>query len=261
MTARPGLRWTASALAAVALLAASPGWASDGAHVAPDPTAAATPTYYESAVGSSTVSQLASPAPAVPSTLQVADSDASLQFTPLAAASDHCDWQLHIEGFQRNHERVDAVYDMVLVVPLPVGATGRDAFQPLQRGVDVAEGTLDRSAPLIYGGERVLLKRNVGLEKMLLPGLVGSSRGSTGLPDLSGSGYQWTAWDTIVERDADYGATIQARAALNYRTAPCVSPPDPGDPRLAAYVITWIPALPAGVPPYAVRIGLASPSP
>jgi hypothetical protein len=147
------------------------------------------------------------------------------------------------------------------VLPLPAGSDGRDAFQPLGRGVAVEEGALDRSVPLIYGGEKIVLKRNIGLEKALLPGLIGTSRGATGLPDLAGSGYHWTAWDAIVARDDAYGDTIEARATLRYRTSASVPAPDPDDPRLAAYLITWIPALPAAVPPYAVRIDVSRPGP
>jgi hypothetical protein len=253
------------ALGGAVLLPPSLALASDGGRAAPDaaPSAssAAGATYYESVVGSSSASQLASPAPAVPGALQVVDADATAQFAPLAVTGDQREWQLRIDGFSRNHERVDAVYDMVLVLPLPAGADGRDAFQPLQRGVTVEEGTQDKSVPLIYGGEKIVLKRNVGLEKMLLPGLVGSGRGSAGLPDLAGSGYHWTAWDTIVPRDDAYGDTIQARARLRYRTSAAVLPPDAGDPRLAAYLITWIPALPASIPPYAVRIDVCPPEP
>ena len=109
--------------------------------------------------------------------------------------------------------------------------------------------------PLIYGGEKIVLKRNIGLEKMLLPGLVGPR----GLPDIAGSGFRWTAWDTIVRRDPAYSDTVQARGRLAYSTPLGTSSPDPADPRMAAYLLTWIPSLPADVPPYAVRIGVQSP--
>ena len=262
--------WFRWALGGAALLLwPSLAGASDGGRAAPDSAAsasttassAASPTHYESVVGSSSVSQLASPAPAVPSALQVMDADATAEFDPIAASGDQRDWLLRIEGFSRNHERVDAVYDMVLVLPLPAGSDGRDAFQPLERGIAVWEGTPGRSVPLIYGGEKIVLKRNVGLEKMLLPGLVGAGRGATGLPDLAGSGYHWTAWDAIVPRDPAYGDAIQARSTLRYRTSSAVLPPDAADPRLAAYLITWIPALSAAIPPYAVRIDVSPPTP
>src|SRR5262249_16965048 len=203
---------------------------------------------------------LASRTPALPQALQIVDASATARFSPVGVAGDQRVWELRIDGFSRNHERVDAVYDMVLVLPLPAGPDGRDAFQPVGRGVAVEEGPPDKSVPLIYGGEKIVLKRNVGLEKTLLAGLVGSGRGATGLPDLAGSGYHWTAWDAIVARDDGYGDAIEARARLRYRTPASTTAPDAGDPRLAAYLITWIPALPATIPPYAVRIEVGPPA-
>ena len=281
----PAPPWLGLALAAAAALP-SLALASDGGRAAPDSasstsatssataasatsaTSAATPasaatgtTYYESVVGSSSVSELASATPGVPQALRVVDASATVQFTPVGVAVDQRVWELLIDGFTRNHERVDAIYDMVLVLPLPADAEGRDAFQPIGRGVAVEEGPAERSVPLIYGGEKIVLKRNVGLEKTLLPGLIGSGRGATGLPDLAGSGYHWTAWDAIVARDEGYGDTIEARARLRYRTAASASAPDAGDSRLAAYLITWIPALPASIPPFAVRIEVGRQAP
>ena len=269
----------AALIAGGLLLAATPGAATDGGYAAPDPpqaapssaaqatpataeqAAAAQPTYYESAVGASSVDVLASPAAQVPTSLAIVDASATAQFTALSLVGDRREWQLQLSGFSRRHERVDAVYDMVLVLPLPALADGRDGFQAVGRGVAVVEGALDKAVPLIYGGEKVVLKRNVGLEKTLLPGLIGSGRGATGLPDLAGSGYHWTAWDAIVARDEGYGDTIEARARLRYRTAASASAPDAGDSRLAAYLITWIPALPASIPPFAVRIEVGRQAP
>jgi len=257
--------WLALALGAAALPQLA--LASDGGCAAPSSASAATtarvapaPTYYEGVVGSSSVAELASPTPALPQALQIVDASATAQFSPVGVAGDQRVWELRIDGFSRNHERVDAVYDMVLVLPLPAGPDGRDAFQPVGRGVAVEEGPPDKSVPLIYGGEKIVLKRNVGLEKTLLAGLVGSGRGATGLPDLAGSGYHWTAWDAIVARDDGYGDAIEARARLRYRTPASTTAPDAGDPRLAAYLITWIPALPATIPPYAVRIEVGPPA-
>jgi hypothetical protein len=248
------LPWLPVVLGAT-LLVPSAGRASDGGSAEPEPDgrAASAPTYYESVVGPSTVSQLQAAEAELPRTLEVVGSTASARYQPLALSGAHREWQLRIEGFSRRHERVDATYDMILVLPLPADGHARDAFVPLQRGVVVLEGGAGRSVPLIYGSEKIVLKRNVGLEKTLLPSLgVGAA-----LPDLAGTGYQWTAWDAIVPRDAVYGDTIEAQATLHYRTAATVAAPDAGDPRLAAYVITWIPALPASVPPYAVRIDVS----
>ena len=209
-------------------------------------------TYYQQVVGDASAAALASAEPGLPSTLAIEDATATARYLRLSERG----WQVRIEGFRRNHERVDAIYDMVLVLPLPAAADGRDGFTTRERGVRIEEGPAGRSVPLVYGGEKVVLKRNVGLEKSLLPRLVGNGAGS--LPSLDGTGYRWTAWDTVVTRDAGFGDVVQARAELGYETAADAPAPDPDDPRFAAYVITWIPALPAHVPPYAVRIDVAA---
>jgi hypothetical protein len=269
----------AALIAGAVLLAAVPAGATDGGYAAPDPppaapssaaqtatasaaqAPAAQPTYYESAVGASSVDDLASPAAQVPTSLAIVDANATAQFSALDVAGGRRAWRLRLSGFSRRHERVDAVYDMVLVLPLPALADGRDGFQPVGRGVAVEEGAPDKSVPLIYGGEKVVLKRNVGLEKTLLAGLSTAPSGGAGLPDLSGTGYHWTAWDAIMPRDASYGDSVQASATLRYQTSAAATAPDPDDPRFAAYLITWIPALPASVPPYAVRIDVTGAAP
>ena len=144
---------------------------------------------------------------------------------------------------------------MVLVLALPE-AGGRDAFEATKRGFFVEEGGAGASVPLIYGGEKVVLKRNVGVEKTLIAQVVGPN----GLPDLAGSGYRWTAWDAVMQRDPAHEDTVQARGHLEYTTAPNVAAPDPADPRMAAYLITWIPSLPASVPPFSVRMDVAPPN-
>lgn len=207
-------------------------------------------TYYESVVGGSSVAVLTTTDGELPSTLAIQEASAVARFIRL----DGDGWELRIEGFQRNHERVDGIYDMVLVLPLPKDAGGLDAFTTDARGVQIEEGPRDRSIPLIYGGEKMVLKRNGALEKGLLPDLVGSGAGQ--LPSLEGTGYGWTAWNAIVARDASFASVVQARAILRYE-AGGTEAPDAGDPRLAAYLITWIPALPASIPPYAVRIDVA----
>jgi hypothetical protein len=102
----------------------------------------------------------------------------------------------------------------------------------------------------------VTLKRNGPLEKSWLPVLVGAR---DGLPDLAGSGYEWTLWDTIVRYDASAGSSLQGFATLRYRAGRSVIAPDPEDPRNAAYVITWIPALGTAVPPFTLRLDVAAP--
>jgi hypothetical protein len=259
--------WIGLACAGAVLLVSASARASDGGHTPPPPPeeegsavapATSSATYYESALDSDSAASLASPSPELPRALEIADATATAELVAVADRSDRREWELRIEGFERRHERVDATYDMVLVVPLPAGADGRELFRPLQRGVRVEEGAAGRAVPLVYGGEKIVLKRNVGIEKTLLPGLVGSQAG--GLPDLAGSGYRWTAWDAIVPRDPSYGEVIQARATLRYETPLEVAPPDPADARLAAYLVTWIPSLPATVPPYAVRIDVRAPA-
>ena len=109
------------------------------------------------------------------------------------------------------------------------------------------------SIPLTYSGEAVTLKRNIFLERTLLPHLIGASSGR--LPDLTGTGYDYTLWDTIVRYDASYGDSVEVLADLRYSTDLGVAAPDAADPRLGAYIITWIPAFNAtSVPPYAIRI-------
>lgn len=206
-------------------------------------------TYYQAVVGSQPASALASAAPELPSALHIEDSGAAASYVPLGDGR----WELRITDFRRNHERVDAIYDMVLVLALPAGPDGGDGFTTTERGVHVEEGPADRPVALVYGGEKVVLKRNVGLEKGLLARLVGTGRGQ--IPPLEGSGYRWTAWNAIVARDAGFGDFVQARAVLRYEAREAAAP-DASDPRLAAYLITWVPSLPATVPPYAVRIAV-----
>ncbi len=214
---------------------------------------AAAPTYYESAVGTDSVRALETTDPTLPTQLNVDEATATATYRTTAETPPRSAWRLRIDGFERRHEHVDAIYDMVLVLALPE-AGGKDAFEPAKRGFVVDDGS---AGPLVYGGEKVVLKRNVGIEKSLL----GQVTGPGGLPDLTGSGYRWTAWDTIVERDPDHTDTVTASGHLDYTTDSGVRPPDPDDPRMAAYLITWVPELPASVPPFGVRMDVAPPAP
>jgi hypothetical protein len=150
---------------------------------------------------------------------------------------------------ERPHERVDAVYDLVLALPLPVRFS-TDAWR-----IDARSGKAGASVPLVYGGQTVSLRRNAPLEASWLPLLVGSSEG---LPDLSGSGYAWTLWDTVLRYDAGAGTTLQGFASFAYETDASVAAPDPDDPRNAAFLITWIPTLDASVPPFAIRLDVVA---
>lgn len=212
-----------------------------------------TETYYQRVVGKQSAAELANAAPELPSALFIEEADATATYERLGDGH----WELRIDGFHRNHERVDAIYDMILLLALPAAPDGGDAFTTPERGVRVEEGPAERSVPLVYGGEKIVLKRNAGIEKGLLARLTGSGPGR--LPSLEGSGQRWTAWDTIVSRDASFGDFVQARAVLRYEAAGGAAAPDAQDPRIAAYLITWIPSLPASVPPYAVRIGVQGP--
>src|SRR5690606_16450699 len=142
------------------------------------------------------------------------DATARAEYVAVAEVDGRTEWEVRIEDFARRHARVVAIYDMVLLLPMPVAPDGRDALRPLDGGGRIEEGSAGRSVPLVYGGEKVVLKRNIGLEKALLPRLVGAA----GIPDLAGTGLRWTAWDTIVRRDPLFGDTVRVRAALRFST-------------------------------------------
>ena len=110
---------------------------------------------------------------------------------------------------------------------------------------------------MIYGGEKIALKRNLALEKMLLPGIVGNSNDK--LPPLQGTGYDYTLWDTIVSYDPEYGSTIQVFADVAYSTEADVPAPDAADERLKAYVLTWIPGMDPTQAIYTVRMDVQDP--
>ena len=237
--------------------------ATDGGSAPPPPPGegaglavqASAPTYYESVVGSASTESLATADPALPTTLTIDAATATTRYQATSQTSSTTTWQLRIDGFDRRHERVDGIYDMVLVLPLPESAGGRDAFTATRRGFFVEEGAAGSTVPLIYGGEKVVLKRNVGIEKSLLRQLVGPRA----LPDLSGTGYRWTAWDSIMRRDDTHQDTVQASGHLEYTTAAGVAAPSPDDERMAAYLITWIPGLPADIAPFSVRMDVVPP--
>lgn len=233
-------------------LAAAPAFATDGGSAPPPPpggeglmAAPATPTYYESVLGAALVSEVSTSEPALPTELAIDEATATAAYDRLSKT----EWELRIEGFHRRHEQVDGIYDMVLVLALPAATDGTDGFEAEGAGVLVEEGG-GETAPLVYGGEAIVLKRNVGLEKTLLA----SVSGKGGLPDLAGTGYRWTAWNTIVRRDAEHPDTVTARGSLRYAAAAGAPVPDAADARFAAYLVTWIPGLPASIPPFAVRM-------
>jgi hypothetical protein len=211
---------------------------------------AGTSSYYESALVESGVSASAileeSGAGGLPSALHVVEAAGGVAYRQVGTGA----WQVNVDVAERPHERVDAVYDLVLALPLPVG------FRSSQWRIGVREGAAGSSVPVIYAGEKLSLRRNPPLESSWLPLLVGAAGG---LPDLSGTGYAWTLWDTIVRYDASAGPTVQGFGTLSYRAEASLAGPDPADPRNAAYVITWVPTLDAGVPPFAIRLDVVEP--
>jgi hypothetical protein len=254
MIAPRSLPW---ALAA-ALLAAAPTRALDGFGVVAPPddlTASSTSlsgdaaSYYEQVLAASSpedaVSSRSAPA-GLPPSLYVVEAAGRVEYARTGGGA----WQVRVEVAERPHERVDAVYDLVLALPLPTG------FRSRQWRIPVREGARGASVPVVYAGEAVGLKRNAALEASWLPLLVAAP---DGLPDLTGSGYAWTLWDTIVRYDATAGSTVQGFGRLDYEVDASVAAPDPGDPRNAAYVITWVPTLDAAVPPFALRLDVVEP--
>jgi hypothetical protein len=247
----------------VLVFAAGPVLAIDGGTVAPPPPGGGglasssyeeavspqgdgvTASYYEEATARGARTSAAPGG--LPSALHVVEAEGGVEYRSDRPGS----WEVAVTVAERPHERLDAVYDLVLALALPEGG-GSDAWR-----IGVREGSRRSSAAAVYAGEKVSLKRNAPLEASWLPVLVGAPEG---LPDLSGSGYAWTLWDTIVRYDASAGSTVQGFATLRFAADPSLEAPDPEDPRSAAYVITWIPALGASVPPFTLRLDVAAPA-
>ena len=245
-------------------LAATGAWAIDGGGVVAPPdggggaaaaSAGGGETYFEGLLGGTDAAAFESAEPGLPTELFVVDGSATLAYHVVSDDGETTEWEALVRDFARPHERVDAVYDLILALPLPVG--NGSGFEPLDRGIALREGSEASSVPVIYGGQKVVLKRNVALEKSLLPGLLDGA-GDGKLPAIQDPGYRYTLWDAIVLYDAGYGDSVQGWAKLRYRTSSRVPEPDASGAGLAAYAITWIPSLPSAVPPYAVRIDAAS---
>jgi hypothetical protein len=212
-------------------------------------------SYYESVVAGESISELESGGTGLPTRLSLSDSSATVAYSAVAGADGELLWTAKVRDFTRPHERVSAVYHVIAILPLPVDAGGRSLAKPAYFGIAPREGTPAASVPLIYSGEKIVLKRSHALERTLLPSLLGS--GPDQLPSLDGTGYGYTFWDAIVRYDPAYGDTLQAFADFQYTTAAGVAAPDASDGRLKAYVVTWIPALDPSVPPFAVRLDVA----
>jgi hypothetical protein len=230
---------TASLVAAAVLFTAAPAFSVDGSFALQEG-----PSYYEATAESEAVATSAettdgAASGGLPTSLYVVDGAGRLAYDDLGNGS----WQLDVELVERPLERVDAVYDLVLALPLPLGSRASSwRIAPKMSPTSTEQ--------IVYGGEPIVLKRNVPLEQAWLPLLAGAPGG---LPDLSRSGYAWTFWDAIVRYDPAAGATIQAYGTFRYRTNASVVAPDAENPDNAAYVITWIPTLEA-VPPFAIRL-------
>jgi hypothetical protein len=199
-------------------------------------------TYYEATAGAESLAATTADGAAsggLPTSLFVMEAEGAVRYRSLGNGAS----EVSLELAERPHERVDAVYDLVLALPLPIGSSARSWR------IEPRESSSPKAAPVSYGGEKIVLKRNVPLEKAWLPLLAGVE---SGLPDLSGSGYAWTLWDTIVRYDASAGATLQAFATFRF-VANGAAAPDAADPDNAAYVITWIPTL-DDVPPFTLRL-------
>ena len=214
-------------------------------------------SYFEGVVGFSAPSELESASPGLPDGLHFSDSTATAEYASAPAEKGGLDWTLQVRGLLRDHERVDAVYHVLVILPAPVDSAGRDAFKPQHWGITPREGAPGSSVPLIYAGEKVVLKRSRVLERTLLPALVGSD--SDQLPSLAGTGYGYRIWQAIIRYDPGYGDTVQVFADFRYTTGPDVARPDGRDERLKAYVVTWIPALDPSIPPFAIRMDIRDP--
>lgn len=235
-------------------LLASPASGTDGCAVLPPVPPG--PTYYEEKLTGTSTAAALDPSGPLPDRLHPVEGTGQVEYRRVEVGPEQAVWEVVVRGFERRHEQVDAVYDMILVLPLPVDARGADAFTALGRGIQVKEGPLGKAVSLVYGNERIVLKRNSALEKTLLPRLAGDRGESDKLPSLAGTGFRYTAWDAIVTRDPSYGDTVQAWASFRFTAAASVAAPDADDSRLAAWCIVWIPSLTAEIPPYAVRMDL-----
>jgi hypothetical protein len=180
----------------------------------------------------------------LPGALYTVDGAGDVTYRQLADGG----WKVKVEIAAR-HERVDALYDLVLVLPLP------EEFESESWRINVNRHAGGEVVPVVYSGERVRLKRNQPLEASWLPLLVGAPQG---LPDLTGTGYRWTLWDTIIRYDENAGNVLEGFGALSYTADEAVTAPDATDPRNAVYLISWIPSLDASIAPLALRIDVAS---
>lgn len=249
-----GLASLTLALAALALHAPL-ATAADGAAMAPPP--GDKKTYYETILDGASLEAFASSEPQLPDRLAIVGSNATVEYSPLGSDGSRTEWEVSVRNFARPHERVGALYDVILALPLP--AEGNGGLETLQQKIVVREGSEANSVSFVYAGEKLVLKRNIGLEKSLLPSLVSSAGEPDKLPALDGTGYRYTMWDTIVTHDPEHGSTIQGWASLRYETDAGVLEPSVIDEQIAAYLITWIPGLSSSIAPYTIRMEVRAP--
>jgi hypothetical protein len=250
---QPVLPTSLLATALLVLLAGEPARAMDGAAFSSEPT------YYEEVATEIAPSEFSSTATRLPSAVNLTDSSATATYSVVSDDGNRVGWNVAIRGLIRKHERIDVVYQMVLVLPLPVDGDGKSAFKASTWTLAPREGAPGASVPLMYGGEKVALKRNRSLERTLLPNLVGQPGVEGKGPSLEGPGYDYTLWDTIIRYDPEYGDTVQLFMDVGYSADAEIAPPDARDDRLKLYVVTWIPSLDPTVPPFALRIDVVDP--
>jgi hypothetical protein len=203
-------------------------------------------TYYQQVYAgraSSATAASAAAAEGLPTELHVVDGNGGVRYRSVGEGR----YKVRVEVARRPHERVDVLYDLVLALPLPEGFATDSWRIPLFAGPPADP------QPVVYAGERLRLKRNLPLESTWLPALAGAT---DGLPDLAGTGWSWTLWDTIVRYDASAGEMVGGFGTLAFEADASLPALDPEDPANAAYLITWVPALDASVPPYTIRLDI-----
>ncbi|MEE8557911.1 MAG: hypothetical protein V3T14_08500, partial [Myxococcota bacterium] len=92
------------------------------------------PTYYEEAVAAASPQELESTSQNLPTSLHIVESTGTVAYAAEETGDGDMAWTVTLQ-LSRPHERIDAVYHVVLVLPLPADGAGGDAFTPLQWGL------------------------------------------------------------------------------------------------------------------------------
>lgn len=214
-------------------------------------------TYYELVLAGRPVETLASRAAELPTRLAVVDDHETRATYRASENGSEQVWTVVVDGYHKKHERIDAVYQMVIVLPLPVDSQGSDAFTPEEWALRPQKGPEPEAEPVYYHGEPLVYRRAPTLERLWLPLLVGPGPGH--LPPLGDTSYQWTMWDTVVLFDPEHGPEVKGSLRFSYATPHDTPAPDPADDRFAIYLITWIPTLDAVIAPLALRARVQAP--